>query len=85
MAICHIEFWLVTLVRICRQVTNKLVAVTAEDETFPKWDAPEFRTFFGVDIESVLTPTRSGFTTGAPMWDAMNTSTNCCGVTRKRR
>ena len=36
----QIEFWLVTLVRICRQVTNgRLVAVAAEDKTFPKQDA----------------------------------------------
>ena len=33
----HIEFWLVTLVRICRQVTNaRLSPSTAEDKTFPK-------------------------------------------------
>ncbi len=48
----HIEFWLVALVRICRQVTNARLAPSrlkmkhSRDET-----SAEFRAFFGVDIE----------------------------------
>ena len=36
----QIEFWLVTLLRICRQLTNgRYVAFAPEDKTFPKRDA----------------------------------------------
>jgi AraC-like DNA-binding protein len=42
----HLEFWLVTLVRICRQVTNGRLAPLRL-----KTKPGEFRRFFGVDIE----------------------------------
>ena len=48
----HIEFWLVTLVRICRQVTNGRLALSREKTRhFRNGTSPELRTFFGVDIE----------------------------------
>jgi AraC-like DNA-binding protein len=48
----HIEFWLVTLVRICRQVTNgRLSPSRVKTRHFRNGTPPEFRAFFGVDIE----------------------------------
>ena len=48
----HIEFWLVTLVRICRQVTNgRLSPLRLKTRHFRNGTPAEFRTFFGVDIE----------------------------------
>ena len=48
----HIEFWLVTLVRICRQVTNgRLSPSRLKTKHFRNGTPAEFRTFFGVDIE----------------------------------
>ena len=48
----QIEFWLVTLVRICRQVTNgRLTPLRLKTKHFRNRTPPEFRTFFGVDIE----------------------------------
>jgi AraC-like DNA-binding protein len=48
----HIEFWLVTLVRICRQVTNGRLAPSRLKTKHIRNKLPaEFRTFFGVDIE----------------------------------
>ena len=48
----HIEFWLVTLVRICRQLTNgRLSPSRLKTRHFRKGTPPEFRAFFGVDIE----------------------------------
>ena len=48
----HIEFWLVTLVRICRQVTNRRLAPSQLKTKHVRHRTPvEFRTFFGVDIE----------------------------------
>ncbi len=48
----HIEFWLVMLVRICRQVTNgRLVPSRVKTRHFRNRTAAEFRTFFGVDVE----------------------------------
>jgi AraC-like DNA-binding protein len=48
----HIEFWLVTLVRICRQVTNgRLAPSRLKTKHFRNRTPAEFRTFFGVDIE----------------------------------
>ena len=48
----HIEFWLVTLVRICRQVTNaRLSLLQLKTKHFRNGMPPEIRTFFGVDIE----------------------------------
>ena len=48
----HIEFWLVTLVRICRQVTNgRLAPSQLKTKHFRNRVPAEFRTFFGVDIE----------------------------------
>ena len=48
----QIEFWLVTLVRICRQVTNgRLSPLRLKTRHFRNGMPAEFRTFFGVDIE----------------------------------
>jgi len=48
----HIEFWLVTLVRICRQVTNgRLAPSRLKTKHFRNRTPAEFRRFFGVDIE----------------------------------
>jgi len=48
----QIEFWLVTLVRICRQVTNGgLSPLRLKTRHFRNGTPAEFRTFFGVDIE----------------------------------
>ena len=48
----QIEFWLVTLVRICRQVTNgRLAPSRLKTKHFRNRTPAEFRTFFGVDIE----------------------------------
>ena len=48
----HMEFWLVTLVRICRQVTNgRLAPLQLKTKHFRNRTPAEFRTFFGVDIE----------------------------------
>src|SRR6478609_8551301 len=48
----QIEFWLVTLVRICRQVTNgRLLPSQVKTRHFRKGMPAEFRAFFGVDIE----------------------------------
>jgi AraC-like DNA-binding protein len=48
----QIEFWLVTLVRICRQVTNgRLAPSRLKTKHFRNGMPAEFRAFFGVDIE----------------------------------
>ena len=48
----QIEFWLVTLVRICRQVTNgRLSPSRLKTRHFRNGTPAEFRAFFGVDIE----------------------------------
>jgi AraC-like DNA-binding protein len=48
----QIEFWLVTLVRICRQVTNgRLSPSRLKTRHFRNGMPAEFRAFFGVDIE----------------------------------
>jgi AraC-like DNA-binding protein len=48
----QMEFWLVTLVRICRQVTNgRLVPTQLKTKHFRNRTPAEFRTFFGIDIE----------------------------------
>ena len=48
----HIEFWLVTLVRICRHVTNSRLAPSRlKTKHFRNGVPAEFRAFFGVDIE----------------------------------
>jgi AraC-like DNA-binding protein len=48
----QIEFWLVTLVRICRQVTNgRLAPSRLTTKHFRNGTPAEFRAFFGVDIE----------------------------------
>jgi AraC-like DNA-binding protein len=48
----HIEFWLVTLVRICRQVTNgRLAPSRLKTKHFRNRTPAEIRAFFGVDIE----------------------------------
>jgi AraC-like DNA-binding protein len=48
----QIEFWLVTLVRICRQVTNgRLAPSRLKTRHFRNEMPAEFRAFFGVDIE----------------------------------
>ena len=48
----QIEFWLVTLVRICRQVTNgRLAPSRLKTKHFRNGTSAEFRAFFGVDIE----------------------------------
>jgi AraC-like DNA-binding protein len=48
----QIEFWLVTLVRICRQVTDSRVAPRHLRFRHSRDPTPaEFRTFFGADIE----------------------------------
>jgi hypothetical protein len=48
----HTEFWLVTLVRICRQVTNgRLAPSRLKSRHFRNGTPSEFRAFFGVSIE----------------------------------
>jgi AraC-like DNA-binding protein len=48
----HMEFWLVTLVRICRQVTNGRLAPSRLKMKHTRAEtSAEFRDFFGVDIE----------------------------------
>src|ERR1700756_786763 len=48
----QIEFWLVTLVRICRQVTNgRLAPSRVTTRHFRNSPPPELKAFFGVDIE----------------------------------
>jgi AraC-like DNA-binding protein len=48
----QIEFWLVTLVRICRQVTNRRLSPSkVRTRHFRNGVPVELRTFFGVDIE----------------------------------
>jgi len=48
----QIEFWLVTLVRICRQVTNgRLTPSRLKTKHSRNRTSPEFRKFFGVEIE----------------------------------
>ena len=64
-------------------------AVTAEDQTFPKWNARGIqRAFFGVDIEfganadEIWLPRPIALLS---VVDETNISTICCGATRKRR
>jgi len=48
----HMEFWLVTLVRICRQVTDSRVAPRRLKVRHVRANPPaELRTFFGTDVE----------------------------------
>jgi AraC-like DNA-binding protein len=48
----QIEFWLVTLVRICQQVTNRrLSPLRLKTKHFRNGTPTEFKAFFGVDIE----------------------------------
>ena len=48
----QIEFWLVTLVRICRQVTDgRLAPSRLKTKHFRSETPTEFRAFFGVEIE----------------------------------
>jgi AraC-like DNA-binding protein len=48
----QIEFWLVTMMRICRQVTDSRVAPRHLRVRHRREPAPaEFRTFFGIDME----------------------------------
>ncbi|MBI5260203.1 MAG: AraC family transcriptional regulator ligand-binding domain-containing protein [Bradyrhizobium sp.] len=48
----HIEFWLVTLIRICRKVTDGRLAPSSLKMKHVRNGMPaEFRTFFGSDIE----------------------------------
>jgi AraC-like DNA-binding protein len=48
----HLEFWLVTLVRICRQVTDNRLALQKLRVRHLRRDPPaEFKTFFGVEVE----------------------------------
>ena len=48
----HLEFWMVTLVRICRQVTGNRLAPRQLKVRHLRTDPPaEFTTFFGVDVE----------------------------------
>ena len=48
----QVEFWLVTLLRICRHVTNgRLSPLRLKTRHFRNGVSAEFRAFFGVDIE----------------------------------
>ncbi|OAF17528.1 transcriptional regulator [Bradyrhizobium centrolobii] len=48
----HLEFWLVTLVRLCRQVTDHRLEPHKLKVRHFRADPPaEFKTFFGVDVE----------------------------------
>jgi AraC-like DNA-binding protein len=48
----QIEFWLVTMVRICRQVTNTRLALRHLRFRHRRDETPaEFRSFFGCDVE----------------------------------
>ena len=48
----QLEFWLVTLVRICRQVTNgRLTPSRLKTKHFRNGTPAEFRAFFGIEIE----------------------------------
>jgi hypothetical protein len=81
----QIEFWLVTLVRICRQVTNgRLAPSRVKTKHFRNGTPTEFR----VTSNLAQAPTRYAFRDLLRrflLWDETNTSTNCCGATRKRR
>jgi len=47
----HLEFWLVTLVRICRKVTDDKIAPLRLKVRHLRSDPPaEFKTFFGADV-----------------------------------
>ena len=85
----QIEFWLMTLLRICRQVTNGRLSPLQVKTKHSRNRVPaEIREFFGVDIKYGAMPTRSGFRDRLPcflLWDATNILTSCCGTTRKRR
>ena len=48
----HMEFWLVTLVRICRQVTDSRLALRRLKVRHVRANPPaELKTFFGTDVE----------------------------------
>ena len=48
----HIEFWLVTLLRICRQLTNgRLLPLRLKTRHFRNGMSAELRIFFGIEIE----------------------------------
>ena len=48
----HIEFWLVTLVRMCREITGSRLAPRRLRVRHSRADLPaDFRSFFGADIE----------------------------------
>jgi AraC-like DNA-binding protein len=48
----HIEFWLVTLVRICRQVTSSRLAPRRLRVRHSRADPPaDFKSFFGTEVE----------------------------------
>src|SRR5207344_1281732 len=47
----HIEFWLVTLLRICRQLTNgRLLPLRLKTRHFRNGMSAELRIFFGIEI-----------------------------------
>ena len=86
----HMEFWLVTLVRICRQVTNgRLAPLQLKTKHFRNGTPAEFRTFFGVDIEFGANADEIWFPRPIALLSVVgtrrSTSTNYCGATRKRR
>ena len=48
----HLEFWLVTLLRICRQVTDNRLVPHQLKVRHHRADSPaEFKTFFGIDVQ----------------------------------
>ncbi len=72
----HIEFWLVTLVRICRQVTNgRLAPSRLKIKHFRNRTPAEFRAFFGVDIEF-------GAKSRRDLLSATYCLASCCGTRR---
>ena len=85
----QIEFWLVTLVRICRRVTDSRLAPSRLKMRHSRDGPPaEFRAFLAAMSSLAPIATRSPFRHLLHrflLWDVTNTSTNCCGRTRRRR
>ncbi len=85
----QVEFWLVALVRICRQVTDTRLAPSQLKMRHVRSETPEeFRTFFGCDVEYGADADAVSFPDSLPNFPlpaATNTSTNWCGNTRRRR
>ena len=84
----HLEFWLVTLVRICRQLTDSRLAPLKLKVRHVRARRPaEFKTFFGTEVEFGADAARSFFQRQSlrfQLWDATLISTSYCDDTPKR-